>query len=75
MELQSLLPIVVAVLAGFVVLRLLIGAIRMSAKLMVWGVLAAAVFGLGYLWYQNQDPENPIELPALNIPAPQQPAP
>ena len=75
MDLHSSLPIVVAVLVAFVVLRVVIGALRMSAKLMTWGVLAAAVFGLGYLWYQNQDPSNLPELPVLNIPAAERPAP
>ncbi len=75
MDFRSLLPIVVAVLVGLVVLRVVITAVRMSAKFMMWGVLAAAVFGLGYLWYQNQDPLHPGQLPILNIPAVERPAP
>ena len=69
MDVRSLLPIIVAVLVGLVVLRVAIAAVRMSAKLMMWGALTAAVFGLGYLWYQNRDHLNPGELPILNIPA------
>ena len=68
MDSRSLLPMVVAVLVGLVVLRVVIAAVRMSAKLMIWSVLVAAVFGLGYLWYQNQAPTNSRELPVLNIP-------
>ena len=45
MELRALLPIVVAVIVAFVLLRLVMGAIKTSAKLMVWAVVAAAVFG------------------------------
>ena len=43
--------IVVAIVA-FVVLRMLIGAIKTSATIMFWLVVIAAA-GLAYLWFQQ----------------------
>ncbi len=75
MDLRTLLPIIVTVLVGLVVLRMVIGAIRVSAKLMTWAVLGAAMFGLAYLWYQDQNPADRPDLPMLSIPAQHLPAP
>ena len=69
MELRGLLPLVVALIVGFVLLRLVLGAIKTSAKLMVWAVVAAALFGLGYLWMENQGMEGGGSLPSLSIPS------
>ena len=69
MDLRTWLPLVVTVFVGLVVLRMVIGALRKSAKLMMWLVVAAAVFGLGYVWYHEQDPSSRPELPVLNIPS------
>ena len=68
MELGSLLPIVMAAIVGLIVLRMVIGAIKTSAKLMVWTIVAAAAVGLGYLWYEGQATEGQ-SIPTLNIPS------
>jgi uncharacterized membrane protein YccC len=73
MELRSMLPLVVAALVVFVLVRLVLGAIKSSAKLMVWAIVAAAVFGLAYLWYQGPSATGE-SLPTLSIPAVERPA-
>lgn len=71
MDVRSLLPLIIVALVGFVVLRMVINAIKTSAKLMFFTIVAVAVLGAGFLWYQNQtDPAGTQpNLPTLNIPS------
>ena len=71
MEFRSLLPIIIAALVAFVVLRMVLSAIKTSAKWMMWGVIAVITLGGGFLWYQNQSGDHGLDLPALSIPSAQ----
>ena len=74
MEIRGLLPIIIAAIMAFVVLRMVLSAIKTSAKLMMWGVVAVITLGGGFLWFQNQQGARHPELPTLSIPS-RQPAP
>ena len=54
MDLRQWLPIFLMVVVALVILRVLVGLVRASAKFLVYGVLLAAVVGGGFLWYQGQ---------------------
>ena len=69
MDLRQVLPLVLAAAAALIVLRVLMGLVRASAKFLVWGVLLAAVVGGGFLWYQGQRTTR-LEPPTLQIPGP-----
>lgn len=67
MELRQLLPLLILAVVALLVMRLVIGAIKLSAKYLVWGVVIAGVVGIAYLWYQGNPSLGP---PPLSIPAP-----
>ena len=67
MELRQLLPLGILAVVALLVLRFVIGAIKFSAKFLVWGVFVAGVLGIAYLWYQGNPSVGP---PPLSIPAP-----
>lgn len=67
MEIGVLLPWIVIALVAFVVLRIVLGAIKSSAKLMLWIVIAIVGLGGGFLWLQNQPEAARPALPTLNI--------
>ena len=67
MDPASLIVTVLVIVVALMVLRFVIGAIKASAKLLLWGVVIVVVLGAGYLWYQGQGPGQ-AELPSLSIP-------
>ena len=68
MDLTTLLPFVIVALVAFVALRVIVGAIKTSAKMMVWLLIAAVTLGGGLYWYQNQTGAERPNIPTLSIP-------
>lgn len=68
MDIAAFAPFVVLAIVVFFVLRIVAGAIKTSAKLMLWMIVTVAVLGAGLLWYQSQDSANDAPLPTLSIP-------
>ena len=68
MEISSLLPFILIALVAFVVLKMIVGAIKSSAKLMLWATVAVVAFGACFLWYQSQTGAS-SSLPTLSIPS------
>lgn len=64
----GLLPWIIVALVAFVLLRMVLGAIKTSAKLMMWAVIAIVALGAGFLWYQGQLDGTQQGLPSLSIP-------
>lgn len=66
---MSILAWIVVAVVAFIVFRMVIGAIKATATIIFWLVIAAALGG-GYLWYQNGMPgiENlpSVEKPSLS---------
>jgi hypothetical protein len=48
----GILPWIVVAIVAFIVLRMVIGAIKMSATVLFWLVVIAAA-GLAYVWFQQ----------------------
>ncbi len=69
MDFRNLLPLVIVALVAFVVFRMALNAIKTSAKLLVWLVLAIVAAGAGFLWLQNQPGAESQNIPVLRIPA------
>lgn len=68
MDMNSFVPWVIVALVAFVVLRMVLGAIKTSAKLMMWAVVALIALG-GFLWFQqNSGQLDGQQLPSLSIP-------
>ena len=66
---SGLLPLIIVALVAFVLLRMILGAIKASAKLMMWTIVAVVALGAGFLWYQGQLDGDRPSLPTLNIPS------
>ena len=61
MDIATLLPWIVIAIVVLVGLRMVIGAVKSSAKMMLWLVVLLAG-GFGWLWWQGQI--NPTDQPA-----------
>ena len=68
MDLTTLLPYVVVAVVAFVALRVVVGVIKTSAKLMVWVAIAAIAVGGGWFWLQSQSDVERPRIPTLSIP-------
>ena len=65
----GILPWIIVAVVVLVVFRMIIGAVKTSAKMMMWLVIAIAL-GAGFLWYQqNHQGASTPNLPSLSIPA------
>ena len=70
MEISSILALIVVALVAFVVLRMILGAIKSSLRLAMWAVLAVVFLAAGFLWLQNQGVVGGgSSLPTLSIPS------
>ncbi len=66
MNIAVVLPWIVIAIVAFVVLRMVVGAIKTSAKMMLWmAVLLAA--GFGWLWWQSNQ-NGATNLPGTTFP-------
>lgn len=69
MDIRQLLPFIIVALVALVVLRTVIGAIKTSAKLLVWTIVTVAALAAGVLWFNNQNTDGTQHtLPSLSIP-------
>ena len=53
MNIAVVLPWIVIAIVAFIVLRMVVGAIKTSAKMMLWMVVLLAA-GFGWLWWQSE---------------------
>lgn len=68
MDIRQLLPFIIVALVALVVLRTVIGAIKTSAKLMVWTIITVAALAGAVLWFNQNTDGNQRTLPSLSIP-------
>ena len=65
----GILPWIIVAVVLLVVFRMVVGAVKTSAKMMMWLVIAIAL-GAGFLWYQqNGSGSTTPNLPSLSIPS------
>ena len=62
---MSILAWIVVAIVIFIVFRMVIGAVKTTATIIMWLVIAAALGG-GYLWYQNGMPGSENLPPVMN---------
>jgi len=67
MNISQILPWLVIAIVAFVVLRMVVGAIKTSAKMMLWMVVLLAA-GFGWLWWQaNHGAANNLPGPTFQV--------
>ena len=62
---MSILAWIVVAIVIFIVFRMVIGAVKTTATIIMWLVIAAALGG-GYLWYQSGMPGSENLPPVMN---------